>query len=1643
MKTFSRWASGLYILASACLALPTTWAQGDKLAEGLFIDEPAPASASALAYPGSKRAQLRRLNTAWFIGDTSPLRSAEPAQLRLNLFPDVQVTANLTEVEWKDAQRVACSGELLGVDAGEVVLAFSQDVAHVYITIPKVGAFEVAGEASGLHRVIEIDPDADLRCGAEPGQWSASAGHSPTMAEAAATDSLFGVKPGNPGAKAATYIDLVVVYTTAAKNGAGGVSQMTALVDAAVTQANTIFQNSQLDVRYRLVYQGEVAYTETGSCSSDLGRLMAYDEFLEEVHTLRDDYGADCVSLITETGDAGIAGIGYIMCDVAHEFEDAAYTVVRRQWATSNSTFAHELGHNLGCNHNPEVMRAGHCSSYPYSYGHQFLVNGVLQRTVMAYQPGNLVLHFSNPSVNYQGVATGVADSRDNARTIRNTMATVAAFREPNSPAPTIGSLLLNPNPVSQDGNLLLSARNVADVDGTVRRVEYYHDSNGSGVLEPGTDLLLGYSIDASTSYLVSYSARSFAGGTQRFFARAQDNAGKWSNPATASCVVNVGSSRPGNHLTICGTFWSDARGDKDGVIEGLERVSLAVQLQATANLQNVEAHLSSRLANLRITDLPVYYPAISAGQCVSGGSNFEMLLDVGSYSNARLVLLVAYDTGGFSYTQEFTLLRDFVLNGEQVADFDVLDWQVDDSTAEASYNNGDGRVQSGERVLLRPRLKNIGNAGATDIEVNLAYSGPELTLETASEFYPDLAAGMSDYPISGHKFTIYEVLGSFSGTACLDARVIWSQNSGGVLKTCEIPLVVEPAGWLRLGEEQWDFGVAAPGSPVSHTIQIRNTGSAGISITGLQFSHPDTTSPTTASEPLPWSIPSGGSKSAVVTITTTGLTGRITRTVTVTTNGRIRTPGTDDQFKLTGMVGDLPAGGDLPTGVGAQYPDISGDWIVWEDARNGSADIFGYNIASGSEVSICTATGGQSNPRISGNLVAWNDSRNAGGQPGNVDIYAYDLNAPALGTFPVSTDTHPETLVGVSGNLVALVRVYQNLTGSGARDVQDLVVYEYLGNAIFREKYHSHFAPGDTSHPTQSFYSDGDFQEGLLVCGRNEVYWTTSGIPTWTSRDQHIEVIDFAAGETAPRRVSSVSNIGYLAAASHRFVFTKDDASGDNQIWVWRSDNSVQQLTFVPDFDPGDDVVGVGGPDGSDLLVYNYRSLTRPGLYFLDRGQGNQEYVILPVSRPDALRVDGLNAVWLDTSDGNKIRFAMLKQADVAVSGIAATPNTPSEGQAFSVSVVLQNLTSIAVAGNIEVRLYDGSPFSGGTPLRTNVVSGGLVARASTSTLFTNLRLSRDGQHQIYARIAVPGKDNAVNNIAATQVEVLDSDVAGPVISAVTISERNGDGDGLVGSDEQMRLSWTVADPSGIGSAGLLVGSTSYAVSSNGNSYWADVPALPAGPHQAKIWAIDADTSPAGSTNVVSFDILTAERITVFFDNSPLTNASPVILGTFLRGESTEQVFLVLNEGEQALRVGPLTVSGGLTKRDPLATNLPPGGFTYFTIRPDTAVLGPFAGTVSLVNSDSPRSPFTFSVTGLVTNPPTRPNLGIGSLPGGSYLLTVRGEAGHTYMIDVSTNLTDWSLVYSNTSASGTTLFTDTNRTQFRQRFYRGRMLP
>ena len=239
-------------------------------------------------------------------------------------------------------------------------------------------------------------------------------------------------------------IDVAVFYTASARDVAGSDSAVQTRIALGVTEANTAYANSGITPRLRLVGAELTSYAESGDLSADLSAFRVNgDGLMDEVHTRRNALGADMMVLIVGNTAGGACGVGYVMTSLSASFASSAFSVTAYPCISPNYTFAHELGHNMGSAHAPEDG-AGQPSLYAYSFGYKNPSN--LFRTVMAYNCTSgcpRVLHFSNPSVNYGGAPTGVADQHDNERSINNAALTLANFRQAvgSAAAPTMAAL--------------------------------------------------------------------------------------------------------------------------------------------------------------------------------------------------------------------------------------------------------------------------------------------------------------------------------------------------------------------------------------------------------------------------------------------------------------------------------------------------------------------------------------------------------------------------------------------------------------------------------------------------------------------------------------------------------------------------------------------------------------------------------------------------------------------------------------------------------------------------------------------------------------------------------------------------------------------------------------------------------------------------------------------------------------------------------------------------------------------------------------------------------------------------------------------------------------------------------------------------
>lgn len=227
-------------------------------------------------------------------------------------------------------------------------------------------------------------------------------------------------------------VEVMIIYSPAARDWANGSSYgpIENVIAGAMENADLALANTNAQMQMKLVYSGLVNYTESGDSGTDLQRLTSTnDGYIDEIHQLRDDFGADLVALFLELSDTG--GRGWLLSNT-NGSPNYAFSLTRVQQASWTYTTIHEWGHNMGCHHRIDQVTQPGPGLFSYSAGWRWIgTNSSKYCSVMSYEEDNYdrVAYFSDPDTLYQGVATGDYADGDNARTLREIKDVIAGYR--------------------------------------------------------------------------------------------------------------------------------------------------------------------------------------------------------------------------------------------------------------------------------------------------------------------------------------------------------------------------------------------------------------------------------------------------------------------------------------------------------------------------------------------------------------------------------------------------------------------------------------------------------------------------------------------------------------------------------------------------------------------------------------------------------------------------------------------------------------------------------------------------------------------------------------------------------------------------------------------------------------------------------------------------------------------------------------------------------------------------------------------------------------------------------------------------------------------------------------------------------------
>jgi len=337
--------------------------------------------------------------------------------LRIPLFNDEFI--DIEKMNTDKSERIGTNYKIGKDPNGRVIVSEVKGKYAIDIILSKGKIYQIRYVKEGIYQIKKIDQSKYPPEGSTPVQSNSSGDPLPC----ANTD------PPDQ-------IDVMVLYTDDVMTVVGDRDAIEAEIYLALYETNFSYLNSNINQRLEIVHIAEVDYAQSDSIQEDLDRLRnASDGFMDNIHTLRDAYAADLVCLIKEN-DTRYCGWAYTMTSVSDAFEDRAFSVVSRWCITNgNYSFAHELGHNMGAQHDCD----GDPVNLPFDYAHGHVkpstATGSCRRTIMGSDPSCVrVLNWSHPGINYPsssvptGTSTGTCRA-DNHLTLNNTASVVANFR--------------------------------------------------------------------------------------------------------------------------------------------------------------------------------------------------------------------------------------------------------------------------------------------------------------------------------------------------------------------------------------------------------------------------------------------------------------------------------------------------------------------------------------------------------------------------------------------------------------------------------------------------------------------------------------------------------------------------------------------------------------------------------------------------------------------------------------------------------------------------------------------------------------------------------------------------------------------------------------------------------------------------------------------------------------------------------------------------------------------------------------------------------------------------------------------------------------------------------------------------------------
>jgi len=246
----------------------------------------------------------------------------------------------------------------------------------------------------------------------------------------------------------------------------------------------------------------------------------------------------------------------------------------------------------------------------------------------------------------------------------------------------------------------------------------------------------------------------------------------------------------------------------------------------------------------------------------------------------------------------------------------------------------------------------------------------------------------------------------------------------------------------------------------------------------------------------------------------------------------------------------------EIPIAVNAgsdqMAPAVGGDDVVWQDFRNGDADIYLYDLTTRGERRITTDPSDQLLPSVSENVVVWQDHRN-----NHWDIYALDLASGQESR--ITNDPSDHTFPWIDGH-----RIVWEDTRNGNSDIYmfDLATGEERRITTDPSEHDGPVISGDrivwidhrNGNPDVYLYDLLDGQERPITTNPGKQYAATirGDRIAWEDHrtgSAHIYLYDLLTG-VERQLTAGPSNQFFPAIHGDRIVY-EDDRSGSSNIYL------------------------------------------------------------------------------------------------------------------------------------------------------------------------------------------------------------------------------------------------------------------------------------------------------------------------------------------------------------------------------------------------------------------------------------------------------------------------------------------------------------